>query len=101
MVLSEAIRLGATLGPQIKGSFIGPDGATCTLGAALLAIGIKDNNAVDLSVFPSLVKEMPELRDIKAGLSGYLFKVIGRLSDQKGWTREQIRGLDCGERLRF
>ena len=42
MRLSEAIRLGAMLSPQIRGAFVrrrGPEAATCALGAAFVATG--------------------------------------------------------------
>ena len=46
MTLSEAIRLGATLGPQIHGQIAGADDATCALGSAIKAAGLQVDSTV-------------------------------------------------------
>ena len=100
MRLSEAIRLGAMLKPQTTGHYR-KAGATCALGAAADAAGIKRdmNNKLFLR-FPILsIKDWPEPpvkiyldpwddRDGQRRMS--LYTVIWRLNDDAELTREQI-----------
>lgn len=88
MKLSEAIRLGAMLGPQCKGSYRLRD-ATCALGAAAIAMNCQCRDLVTL--FP----EIGRLGECGLGSK------IAELNDFQDYSREQIAdwlvesGLDC------
>ena len=89
--LSEAIRLGAMLKPQVFG--ILRDGiGTCALGAALEACGIVANHLNNLEY---VINRWP-WTDAKfhncpgCGYWGYPSAVITHLNDAHHWTREQI-----------
>ena len=42
MKLSEAISLGAMMGPKANGLLFGPKGGSCALGSAMLAVGASE-----------------------------------------------------------
>ena len=99
MRLSEAIRLGAMLKPQTTGHYR-KAGATCALGAAADAAGIKRDMDNKLFLrFPILsIEDWPEppvkiyrLTDDRDGQRRMsLYTVIWRLNDDAELTREQI-----------
>ena len=101
MRLSEAIRLGALLGPQTQGTFFrsGDDYmATCALGAAAGAIGAKNYKGLILSwsQWPILHSLVPE-NELPSDLAMDLYKgprtlswIIMVLNDTGRWTRTQI-----------
>jgi hypothetical protein len=87
--LSEAIRLGAMLRPQTFRTLLTDDGA-CALGAALLAVGARQDEAVR-----SAVDRWPWACIVSAdcpqcGRSHTVFRVITHLNDRHRWTRERI-----------
>ena len=85
MRLSEAIRLGAMLKPQTTGHYR-KAGATCALGAAADAAGIKRDMDNKLFLrFPIL-----SIEDCRDGQRMSLYTVIWRLNDDAKLTREQI-----------
>ena len=95
MTLSEAIRLGSMLGPQIRGHLVGPDHSSCALGAALIAVGLHDRCATCWE----LKERFKALFPITASLvrcpscGGSHFSVGGcivHLNDAHRWTRGQI-----------
>ncbi len=110
MKLSEAIRLGAMLGPQCHGPYIQVNRttlatlmgypviervecATCAMGAALLAVGRRDllgltpDYVNPQSVFPDLDRYVD---CAPIGRSGNIYNIIVFLNDRLFWTREQI-----------
>ena len=102
--LSEAMRLGATYGPQCFGYyFYGKK--SCALGSVLQAINRRD---MKLGRYQFLRKRFPELRKyidlnqlpsniaLKSPDTGnimVLSSLIVHLNDIEGWTREQIADL--------
>lgn len=96
MKLSEAIRLGSMLGPQLQGRTYGEhNNGTCALGAALLAIGItRESYSVALTYFPvtsyrvRLVDAPVHIESDDASVCA--LTVIRTLNDEYHWTREQI-----------
>jgi hypothetical protein len=89
MRLSEAIRLGAMMRPQTFRTMLTDDGA-CALGAALLAVGARPEEAVS-----SALHRWPWASTVSAdcprcGRSRTVFRVITHLNDRHRWTREQI-----------
>jgi hypothetical protein len=114
MRLSEAIRLGATLGSQTRGAFFrkhGNEVATCALGAAVEAVGAKDKSRLLLSlegcpvtngrlshtawpILHALVTEQEVPRDLRTCRGWWhpnsLSWTIMTLNDVAGWTRTQI-----------
>ena len=95
MRLSEAIRLGAMLKPQTTGHYR-KAGATCALGAAADAAGIKRDMGNKLFLrFPILFIEIyldpwDILADDRDGQRMSLYTVIWHLNDDAKLTREQI-----------
>jgi hypothetical protein len=89
MLLSEAIRLGAMLGPQIRGYYMAENSASCALGAAIRALSLKPQCG-----YAELCRVFP-------GLHQSLVEGIVQRNDFLGWTREQIADwivaseLDC------
>jgi hypothetical protein len=103
MRLSEAIRLGAMIRPQAFRTLLTDDGA-CALGAALLAVGARPEEAVPLAL-----NRWPWASTVSAdcprcGRSRAVFRVIAHLNDRHRWTREQIAkwvaGIEPTEVLR-
>jgi hypothetical protein len=89
MRLSEAIRLGAMMRPQAFRTLLTDDGA-CALGAALLAVGSRPEEAVR-----SALDRWPWASTVSAdcprcGRSRTVFRVITHLNDRHRWTREQV-----------
>src|SRR5687768_8810316 len=86
MKLSEAIRLGAMLGPQIQGRTFDGDGS-CALGSALLAIGETETYTAAFKHFPVTHKQAVHPL---SGASVSVLSIVRMLNDADGWTREQI-----------
>ena len=105
MRLSEAIRLGAMLGPQCFGDGFGPNNATCAIGAALLAAGQKDSSVSIWEVFP--ITSLPYKCPVCGAGSNYLHIkhgfgwAITHLNDAHRWTRERIADWVEGEERRL
>ena len=79
MKLSEAMRLGALLGPQAFGQFITKDGGGCAMGAAIQACsGAAWPVLLTYATCPACGEKNP------AGA------IIMHLNDDHRWTREQI-----------
>jgi hypothetical protein len=94
MTLSEAIRLGSMLGPQIRGRYYGPNHSSCAIGAALLAIG-KDAETSPAPYFPQLhiVAVCPSCNLLPKRFPNShfsLWAIIAHLNDAHRWTRQQI-----------
>lgn len=89
MKLSEAIRLGAMMKPQIRGA-IETDHGTCAYGAALDAVGkLQECRSVGLHI--SLGWGDPfELVNCPVCGKPFHNKAIGHLNDFHCWTREAI-----------
>lgn len=110
MRLSEAIRLGAMLGPQcfgpymetrvlscryLMGQIVGQEVecATCAMGAALMAVGRQDLlKHITWAVHPEQV--FPELESCVTspvdGKMSDLYAAIVNLNDDYRWSRERI-----------
>ncbi len=89
MKLSEAIRLGAMLGPQLRGRLTSrKENGSCALGSALLATGkARTYNAVK--------KRWPWIMDYAScprcmSFNCRINAVITHLNDSHEWTRERI-----------
>lgn len=114
MRLTECIRLGAMLGPQITGDFVSEDNSSCAIGAAFLAIGRTEEieNFEGIDWFPTAARRFPSLAifpepdprrfpDIDTYILGSVGELIVYLNDHHGWTREKIadlielKGWDC------
>lgn len=108
MKLSEAIRLGAMMGPQVRGTF-SKGNATCALGAAALAGGCRfelpregafptrGNRPATMSViFPyewMVIKQehvCPEPHRVRFRKPMLVSRLIPHLNDYHGWSRERI-----------
>jgi hypothetical protein len=89
MWFSEAIRLGALWGPQIRGTYVSEQGGSCALGVAIQALGLQPQYG-----YTELRRTFPTLRQS-------LVEAIVQRNDNLGWTREQIADwlvqsqLDC------
>jgi hypothetical protein len=99
--LAEAIRLGAMLGPQVRGTFFrkrNGEVQTCALGAAADALGAeKPGLFPSLQMWPilsSLVAEEEMPGELRAGSVHFadqtLMGTIMHLNDVEGWTRTEI-----------
>lgn len=86
MTLSEAIRLGSMLGPQIRSDFVGPDHSSCALGAAMIAVGYHNCQGLK-ALFPITASIV---RCPSCGDSWCLVDCIIHLNDAHRWTRGQI-----------
>lgn len=86
MKLSEAIRLGATLRPQVRGVTRNARGS-CALGAALEAIGVDGTYTDVLDHFPISRRYVACPVDY---VEHVLVGVIRMLNDDHGWSRERI-----------
>jgi hypothetical protein len=103
MLLSEAIRLGATLGPQTRYFPIDSGGASCALGAAARAIGLVKTDYQSIS-YDTLQSAFPVFQ---GDFGWQLMRHITELNDFFYLTREEIAdwivesGLDCEAALRY
>jgi hypothetical protein len=94
MKLSEAILLGSTLRPQIKGHLFG-DGRSCALGAAGEAIGAEPKDCP--STWEVIRKEWPWTQVLvfpcpgcwRARGASKALVLIAHLNDFHGWTRQR------------
>lgn len=90
MKLSEAIRLGAMLGPQVFEVMFDGRGGSCALGAADLAINVKICGDWPDAFWRTVdsISECPAC-GIKSGhqFGGY---IITHLNDDHRWTRAAI-----------
>ncbi len=87
MKLSEAIRLGAMLGPQAFAESFSVDGGSCARGAAMLAIGGTCWYSGPWFIeFQSINTTCPECHRI--GTAGGIIAFC--LNDHHRWTRERI-----------
>ena len=87
MKLSEAIRLGAMLDPQVRGAFFTAEG-TCALGAAAAALHGDAESLIQAFPVLSTSSTCPAcdrfwFRDSVSGL-------IMHLNDYHGWSRTRI-----------
>lgn len=85
MRLSEAVRLGAMTGGQIKWDLIDQHGNTCAIGAAMVAMGIKPS----AMAHESLWRHFPCLNS-NLVFGERLQYVIVDLNNHEGWSRERI-----------
>jgi hypothetical protein len=97
MRLSDAIRLGSTLGPQCFGQYtISGDNGSCALGAAILAVDHDEEDVSQLLIhFPELLLRVvcPDSGTcLNLSFSGRrdFRDVIVHLNDTHRWTREAI-----------
>ena len=95
--ISDAIRVGAVLRPQIRRNMM-RNGGTCALGAAAEAIGLEE---IESGCYSELIRLYPYLETtgilcpVLSGCSmGMQDPTLGRaithLNDDHGWTREAI-----------
>lgn len=102
MKLSEAIRLGAMMGPPTHDRWTGKDGSSCVVGAALLSAGIverpilsKGFREVFLARFP-IVEHLPpcpqcgEDNIARHGGSNPIHWGLQHLFHEHRWSREDI-----------
>lgn len=109
MKISEAMRRGAKMGPQVFEVYGDGDGGTCALGAVLLGGGIaisenlyscmlhNDFKELMVKVFPKLVEThscpVPTCRGVNPIYGRpYLSNTIIHLNEEHKWTRERIAG---------
>lgn len=96
--LSEAIRLGAMLGPQCFGAYVDYDGVTltyCAMGGALKAIGIACADLIKNPV--TIPAAWMQRADCDSPCSCHtrltsLSAIVVHLNDEHSWTREAIAG---------
>lgn len=86
MRLSEAIRLGAMLDPQVFGVTANEYG-TCAIGGALKAIGVSGQYNEALNHWP-IAGEI--VTNPVRGDMHLLFGIVRELNDEHEWTRERI-----------
>ena len=95
MKLSEAIRLGSMLKPQVRDEMFAENG-TCALGAAYEAIGLSGNNFHYQVSVPGWMQALIELpapvcpQCLHEREGRILGDVVIHLNDDHYWTREQI-----------
>ena len=92
MKLSDAIRLGSTMGPQGFGYLYDTHNeSSCALGAALVAMGKMSAHVGVVDVWPWIMQpprtNCPECKWFRQESTGY---VITHLNDHHRWTREAI-----------
>jgi hypothetical protein len=98
MRLSEAIRRGSKIGPQIRGEFGDGRGGTCALGAALMVIAgyVPHELSTTFSNCIILERAFPNLRNRYhcpcCKKFAPLQNIIAHLNDTALWTRERIAG---------
>lgn len=91
--LSEAIRLGAMIRPQVRGEMF-KDGGSCVLGAGSEACGAAYDDR--LRVISPALKLWPWLEQRKAAcpvcalVEFNAAHTLAHLNDRHEWTREQI-----------
>ena len=90
MTLSEAIRLGSMLGPQIRLHFVGPDHSSCALGAAMIAVGYHNRRGTRWELKALFPITASIVRCPSCGDSCCLVDCIIHLNDAHRWTRGQI-----------
>jgi len=91
MKLSEAIRLGAMLGPQGFGWGRDPRRTPCALDAAALAIGVTPDTVTLMDYFPLLDSgAILCTAGCFSHISMDLECLISHLNDEHRWTRERI-----------
>ena len=89
MKLSEAIRLGAMLGPQAFGSLRTSDGATCAIGAAIEANGHRGVQTWWNLMSPGCPVGCDASDQVFSTMI-LLSATIVHLNDDHHWTRECI-----------
>lgn len=87
MKLSEAIRAGAKLGPQVRNRHFGDNGGSCALGAAIMG--------ADLDMYSFvLVESWSILGEVETNpyskKQGFVSDIITILNDVCFWSREAI-----------
>lgn len=87
MKLSEAIRAGAKLGPQVQDQLFGDDGGSCALGAAIMGAGLARSRLV-LEEYWSILDEVETNPSSKK--QGFVRDIITILNDCCYWSREAI-----------
>lgn len=90
MKLSEAIRIGAKMGPQIRGQYI-LENASCAFGAAALAMG--GDSDFDLFILAG------KLHSAEPLAFACKYKITIAKANDRGWTREEI--ADALEQLGY
>ena len=88
MKLSEAIRLGAMVGPQVTDGRTYDGDGSCALGAAMIATGHRGECyalVLDYFTLSQSLVEQPVTREQMMALSA-----VRELNDRHRWTREQI-----------
>lgn len=92
MLLSEAMRFGAMLGPQCGLDLVNGN-RSCAFGSAGLALGVRFRDGMD---YAALYRVFPSLEHSKT-----LKTEVWERNDQLAWTREEIAdwlvesGNDC------
>lgn len=90
--LSEAIRIGSRISPQVSGTFDDGQGGTCALGAAGWAAGLSGSGInmarlskvwpiIDMLVIHPVLNQPCPLR-----------ATVMNLNDQHHWSRDEIAG---------
>jgi len=95
MRLSEAMRLGAMYGPQLKHVLTREDGSNCALGAVVFAVyGVEGWNKSFGNAWQKVINLYPQLHQNTTnpvtGLVNHLSFTIVDLNNERNWTREQI-----------
>jgi len=90
--LSQAIRFGASLTPQVTKRYVtynseGNITGTCALGAAFHGLSIQDESIKKLSVSQAIA---PFLKDLTGEERDRIQGTIINLNDNHYWTRERI-----------
>lgn len=88
MKLSEAIRLGAMLKPQITNGSTRTTDGSCALGAALDAIGVVAGHARAVCHFPITLSLA--VHPVTSKPAMMVLSVVRELNDHHRWTRERI-----------
>lgn len=94
MRLSEAIRLGSMLGPQIFGRGTDDQNGSCAYGAAYLAIGGRVNDHVSVTdTWPwidTMTDVCPVCERVPSDIPVGCGQLIPHLNDVHLWSRERI-----------
>jgi hypothetical protein len=78
--LSQAIRIGAKIRPQCRGSYFS-EGRSCALGAAM--------EAMDVLSYGALARKLPSISKAEQAFADKFSCGIDTVND-RGWTREEI-----------
>ena len=91
MKLSEAIRLGSLLGPQLFGILHNDAGGTCAWGAALVAVShFRWDRGFVMGIWPWVLSDISPCPADNCDKQHRAYYMIVHLNNDHRWTREHI-----------